>query len=235
MLQPEQNPPNREDAPPVIVPEVRPPIMARAAPPTAPTYVARPQEPSRWPGAIGMVLIIVACFYLLGGVCGLMGPWLNEISVRFAPNAATEYAELNKRWQSWTLALAVMAIVLASVMLAAGIGVRGRRPWSIRLSRIWAAAQMALAIANAVVNQFVVSDTMKVMMLDASRRSSPIPGAFATGMQVGSKFTLVIGLAWGLALPVFVLIWLSRKRIRAEVAAWNDAASAGGERELPRV
>jgi len=52
--------------------------------------------------------------------------------------------------------------------------------------------------------------------------SGGIPMPFGGGFyDVMIVVTLVFGLAWGWALPVFLLIWLSRGKIKNDVAGWT--------------
>ena len=45
---------------------------------------------------------------------------------------------------------------------------------------------------------------------------------------IGDAFA-VIGVLWGLALPIFLIVWFSRGKIANETATWSDADDA-----LPR-
>ncbi len=38
---------------------------------------------------------------------------------------------------------------------------------------------------------------------------------------IGGAATLVVGLLWGSALPVFMLIWLGPPKIRADLSGWR--------------
>ncbi len=199
--------------------------------------MARPQELSRWPSSIGMVFIVFACLNLAGGVCGLMSPWFNQLAMQAAQNDASGavYLEVTKKWQAWTIALAIASMALASVMLAVGVGLRSRRGWSIRLGRAWAVFQIAFAIGQSVVNNAVISDTVQAVVRDMAKSPRPVPPVVATGMQFSSKISLVLGVAWTMVLPVFLLVWLMRASIRAEVSTWTSSAADGGGRALPPV
>jgi len=227
MSQPGTNPPNPEDAPPVIVP------TARAAPPTTPMRVAAMPELSRWPRSVGIVLIVFAGLQFLGGICGALSPLFNRLAVQVTPPSMGKIDDVAVRWQGWNVGLSACSIALASMQMAAGIGMLSRRRWSIGLARGWAVAQIVLGIGQSIIQNRVMNETVSAVVSQASQGTRPMPGAVATGLAVASKFGLVFGVAWALALPVFLLIWLMRGSIRAEVATWGGTESGGGGRALP--
>ena len=216
-------------APPVWPITARP-VAARAAPPTEPmaTVAARIDRP-RWPNALGIVCICFGVLHLFGGICGLASPLWSGVMRSAVPAGEDAWLEISRRWQVWTLPLAGAATVLASMLLAIGIGLLSCRPWSVRLVRMWAPTRILLAIIEAVVQYCVAEETMKAAAAEFARKAASIPPNVAAGATIGAKIGaqigLVFGLAWGLAFPIFMLIWLSRRTVRSEIATWAQ----GGE------
>ncbi len=236
MSQAGTGPSNPGEAPPVIAPAARAPVLARAAPPTMPMRSAAPQPVgARWPRVLGIVMIVFAIFNLLGGICSTASPLWSGIVETNSPTTAPAFVGVTKRWEVWTVPLGIVSVVLSGMMLAVGIGLMSRRRWSIGLGRAWAVVDIVVTIVQIAVQYAFQNELVGAMIAEASRGSSPMPGVMATGMRLGANFGLVFGIAWGLALPVFLLVWLMRASIRAEVATWTEPPAAGGERALPPV
>jgi len=53
-------------------------------------------------------------------------------------------------------------------------------------------------------------------------------GVFGTVMAIIGPMILVFAIVWGWALPIFMLIWFSRRKIKAEIAQWGQPTSALG-------
>ena len=71
-------------------------------------------------------------------------------------------------------------------------------------------------------------DAMQRMLEEDPNTAAAIPGFFGTFMAILGPLTLVLGIVWGWALPIFMLIWFSRRKIKAEIAQWGQPASAVG-------
>jgi hypothetical protein len=92
-----------------------------------------------------------------------------------------------------------------------------RRAVARTLCMSWAGIKIIFAIVNTIVS---------FMMQPGQIQSAPPQGAAAitTSMQTMEGpiviFFQLINLAWALALPVFMLIWFNRTKIKDEVATW---------------
>jgi hypothetical protein len=45
--------------------------------------------------------------------------------------------------------------------------------------------------------------------------------AFESAFKIGIVFSFIFGVAWGWALPIVILVWFARRRIRDEMATWG--------------
>jgi len=108
-----------------------------------------------------------------------------------------------------------LALVAAVLLLVLGIGLVKRRAWSAKLAPIWAIIKIAVAMVGGFVAYRVAQGQLDGVYNDPDM----------AGVSVGVADTMVvaivgIGVLWALVLPVFMLIWLSRARIKEEVSKW---------------
>ena len=61
----------------------------------------------------------------------------------------------------------------------------------------------------------------KQAMQTAMQQSSTMPAMTAGVTQGTAAFGVCLGLVWGWAFPVFMLIWFGRGRIKEDVAEWS--------------
>jgi hypothetical protein len=102
-------------------------------------------------------------------------------------------------------------------MLAIGIGLLRRRPWSVRVGVVWAVVDIALTI---VCSAYSTWEQIGVLGNQLGGMIVPSGITWAGGGCLFGCSVLV-----GCAFPAFFLIWFSRRTIKDEVATWVQAAS----------
>ena len=105
----------------------------------------------------------------------------------------------------------LLSVVAGAALLVAGVGLMMRRPWSVTLTKVWAIAKMIIVTVGAILGSVIMQETM----MDADPTMASTSGAGARVM-----IFVVVGIAWGWTLPVIALVWMSRARIKSEVAQW---------------
>ncbi len=71
-------------------------------------------------------------------------------------------------------------------------------------------------------------EAMQRMLEEDPNTAGMMPGFFGTLMAIIGPVIFVFAIVWGWALPIFMLIWFSRRKIKAEIAQWGRPASALG-------
>ena len=190
------------------------PFLSPAPPPDA---ALGGEGPKSWPLIIGVIAIVFGSFAALGG-CGnivstlfftdLMGELMEG-----TPQGAIVLEQL-ETYKPLIVGLGVAVMVLALWLLVAGIGMIRRARWSVPAALTWSIAKMILVVANGVISYQMQQAQMKAF--------ADVPDAmdmqpFGPGMNA---FFILLSIAWGWALPVFVLVWFSRPAVRQEVATW---------------
>lgn len=191
-------------------------------PPTQPGEMYLPQQPSAWPKVIGIIAIVLGALGVLGGCMGLASTLFVDTfkgvledmmpSGQPSPLEPLEAVYEHKGWMIVTQFLTMGAAVL---LLFVGIGLLKRAAWSARAAMYWAVIKMAVVVPGAVL-AYMANKAQLATMAEQG-------GGFVGSGLVEAIGAASIGLSvvWGWALPVFVLIWFSRAKIKAEVAGWS--------------
>lgn len=203
----------REGEPPTQMP---PPLT----PPIQPGPLARPAGYSPysspipvWPTVIGILAIVLGSLGLLGGIWGAVSPLvMKTLFQNMAVDPNMPY--FSEKWTQWTIMSSVVSSAVAVVLIVAGAGMLKRTAWSPRVARIWAVIKMVFVIVNVVLAFQIQQSTMETIAQTGGPRTVvnvsflTIPGIF-------------VGLVWGWALPVFLLIWFGRASMKEQVSKWT--------------
>jgi hypothetical protein len=188
----------------------------------APGFVSPPMQPgipmmaapqSKWPTVIGIIAIIWAAFGLLGGVCGLGGMFM----ARSMPTNFPGAPGMSMGVSPMMLPGFFIGLILKACLLALGIGLLKRRFWAPQWVRIWAVVEMLGSVIGLVLGYLAQQHQFAAMARQPGMQQ--MPPAFFEGMAV---FSVGCGLLVAWALPVFMLIWFSRDKIKEEVATWES-------------
>lgn len=193
--------------------ETAPPIPP--APPTQPELIPV-AKPSSWPTAIGAICLVLAGFGLLCNVMTIGGQFATGMLTAFSlPGQAAALGEIQEKWQAWNISVAVTTILAAFLLLAGGIGLLGRKQWSVRACAIWSVIKIIITVAVSGVGYFAQSDQFELLT-----QNDPNAAAMRGFFAVIPVLSVLFGLLWGCAYPTFLLIWFSRAKIKQEVAGW---------------
>ena len=125
----------------------------------------------------------------------------------------------------------VISFALAATLLAAGIGMVLRKLWSRKTVLIWSGTKIAFVVANSLLSYMVQKakfEEMQEMMANDPNAAAAM-SVFGQIMMWMGMFFIVIWIIWGWALPVFTLIWFSRKKIRGEVTSWGEPSQTAAQ------
>lgn len=192
------------------------------APPTDPDVLDLPPEPKSWPKVIGILSIIWASIGLLCAGCGvgLMPVWrgMIEDQLKGAPPPPSMV------FGTVDYALMAVGVALTFVLLAAGIATVMRKPAGRALHLAYGALSLPLLAAN-IWNAMQKSAAMAQWAKDYP--DNPIAQSQASGGQMGELIGYAFMLCFGLAWPLFCLVWFGLvKRSTAEMTAGLDNPAA---------
>jgi hypothetical protein len=162
------------------------------------------------------------CYHLrrrrsIGIDLGLLAPLLNDKLMEILP--AEDRAALESQPDPTALmnALTVLQLALGVVLIVAGAKLIARRVSGPRLARTWASIKAVIVVVLAIVTYPAAKQAAEQAAKIQNQQS--LPQSMQDTIII---FGLIIGLIWSLALPVFMLIWFSRGKIKHEVAEWSD-------------
>ncbi len=207
------------------------PPMPPPTPMTPPTDAAISPKPSSWPMVIGVIAIILGSLATLQGCMGLGWPALAGLFTSALPEEQAGMMDATKSLTPLMMISAGLTMAIAIVLLIGGIGLTKRNPRSPKTCKIWAGLKMVLVVYGSIVGYLVQQAQMEAMqrMLEEDPNApAAIVGFFGTLMAIIGPVILVFAIVWGWALPIFMLIWFSRRKIKAEVAQWGRPANAPG-------
>ena len=202
----------------IVIPSAQP-----VAPPTQPGTIVAPQRPANWPKVIGTIAIVLGSGGIFVGLWGAASPfgmrlfeWAMEQS---QPSAVVDrQVAAMQAWLPWTVGSSLLAVAIATLLLFGGIRLNKRKSSSMRLLKFWAVMQIPVVVIVTIAEMLMQERLFEIMGQSPGGIPMPFGGGFADLMLVVG---LVFGLAWGWALPVFLLIWLTRGKIKNEVAGWT--------------
>ena len=208
------------------------PPMPPPTPSVPPTDAgAIPPRKSSWPMVIGIIAIILGSLGTLQGCMGLGWPALAGLFTSALPEEQAGMMDATKALTPLMMISAGLTMLIAIVLLIGGIGLTKRSPRSPKTCRIWAGLKMLLVVYTSTVTFLSTQAQMEAMqrMLEEDPNApAAMAGFFGTLMAIIGPVIFVFAIVWGWALPIFMLIWFSRRKIKAEVAHWGQPASALG-------
>lgn len=174
-----------------------------------------------WPTVIGIIAIVFGACGILGGILGMLGPAINKVMIEVLPADQAGSFEAQTKYQWWLAGLSLLATFIALWLLLGGIGVLKKRPAGAGKIKIWAIIKIVFVIV--MVGCQVVIQRHMFDQMQAQQAGQALPSIF-NFTDIIVFLSLGFGLLWGLALPVFMLIWFGRRTIKDEVQTWDTAS-----------
>jgi len=194
-----------------------------AALPTATDALGQPKTKSTWPMVVGVIAIVLGGFGALANGIGTITVFLTDVItdlMQQAPSAQSqmEAFRATEPFKYWSAGASCFATILSIVLLVAGILLIKRRASVARLYVIWSVLRIISVIVGTSIGYISLQHQFEAMANDPNASSPPMAG-LAEDFAIAEVF---IGSLWGWALPIFLLIWFSRSKIKSEVAEWGE-------------
>jgi hypothetical protein len=194
--------------------------------PYTPPSLHSPTPPvprSSWPTPLGIVAMIF-------GGCAAIISVVNAVVVHSGmQKMLLEKQPATKEFLEDNALMAKVLVpggqcVLGIACFLGGLFLLQRKPFGRTLSLGWAAAKVAFAAA---ITPFIHAQT-KASMVDAAEivksamKGSPEAADVPQLTQAVELITPIFSFFWAAAFPLFLGIWLNRRKIRTEVASWSQ-------------
>lgn len=185
------------------------------APPIQPGTIAAPARLSNWPSVVGTIAIVLGA----GGI--LLNVWtgLAPLLIRwFQPFMLPGQVQAMNDWLTWTLATTLVAAALAVLLFIGGIRLVRRSQSAPGILRVWAVLRMLGGLFATIVAALAQQAQFQAIQSSSSAVALPMGSSLGHLMLF---LGLAFGLAWAWAMPVFVLVWFARGKIKSDVAGWS--------------
>jgi hypothetical protein len=184
------------------------------APPTDWTGNAPLKRETVWPTVLAVLSFVCGGLWLFfSGCTATLTPFYEFMASMFEDagleDEAADMRQMADLWWLWLIQGAI-GIALSILLIAAGVGLIKRTYRGVRLARIWAVL---------VILQLLVMTPLSVYFSEFHGKEQR-DDALETEVVLAVIGAVLGALVW-LILPVFMLIWLGRERIRHEIATWS--------------
>lgn len=195
------------------------------APPVEYHPVPRVEGPSTWPTGFGVFSIVYGVVGMLTTIFGLLMTLFSEAYWNALMGVDVAVPSLLR---VTTVILSVPLLALGVLLLAGAIGLVRRRRRSVTLIKSWVAARIVFAFLTLLSTPIVAQAQLDYQeaiyeALDerAAQRGEAPPPRWGAGSTTSAYVWAGIGALVVCVYPFVLGFWLSRPRIRDEVAAWR--------------
>lgn len=195
----------------------------QATPPPLASAPATASSTTSWTKIIGIIAIIFGAGGLLQGLFTPFSLMMVKPQMQSFVEQGVDQAKVDdylSQLAQASYAGAVAYSVLGILLLTGGILILRRRKTGSPLLQLWAVLKILIGGVLIYKNSSLTGMQMNLML------SSETLGGAQEAQMVGSiaSYAVWIGLAFGFiwlcVLPVFLLIWLNRSKIKAEISTW---------------
>lgn len=176
------------------------PVTMPDLPPAAPTVI---------PKVFGIIHI---CYAVLGGL-GALASVVSMMVLRQLANGGGEFETLQPmldamvEMETYMYCDMAVKLILAMMLLVAGIGLLKRRRWSLKLSVGWAVARVVAAVGMMVWGLQVTARFQEQLVGTQDAQEVQI-------QQISQGVGNVLGIVFVCVYPVVTLIFLSKKKVK---------------------
>jgi hypothetical protein len=195
------------------------------------TSTPPPIDPSDLPGPKRSWNRTIGGIALIFGILGLLGALIAPVSLTFtkimmktfeeqgadSADVADYIEKLSSLSMMSTIGLAILGIMLA----VGGIFLMKTKRLGSPLLKIWAVLKIVFGIFVNYKNYGLTQQQMKIQ--------TSVGGMDPTAAEMTESITniavlvgMIFGTLWVIALPVFLLIWLNRSKIKTDISAWES-------------
>lgn len=189
-------------------------------PPVDPAQI--PVKGKTWPKTLGIITIIFGSLGFLGALTGPLFIPITKNSMQpfveqGADADAVEQYMADLTSLSWTGA--GIGTLLGSLLLVGGILLVRRKRTASALLQAWAVLKILGGGYIQFRNLALQKTQMSIMFSgkEFAGEGAEIAGSITS---VATTVGLVFGLLWLAALPVFLIIWFNRARVKEDMEAW---------------
>ncbi|MDF1739282.1 MAG: hypothetical protein P1U86_08990 [Verrucomicrobiales bacterium] len=175
---------------------------------------------SKWPTALGVIAIIFGIGGILQAVIAPFSAAMTKSSMQVFVDQGADQAQVDDflvKLQSNSYLSGGICLVLGVILLVGGIMVLKRKPVSSVTLQAWAVLKI-LGGGFMIFKSMAIQKTQMEIMFTATGGSEAEMIGNIT--KYAMWFGLGFGFLWLIALPVFILIWFNREKIKTQMGEW---------------
>ncbi len=180
-----------------------------AAPPVQPDGGAVQQVRPTWPMAIGIISIIIAAFGILGSIWGIVAPLV------LTPFFKETFPEQTTAELIIMIVMPAAGLVLAIWLMSAAIRLVRYTP----NARVWLINWSIIKIIYVVLSSMMIY-YIQMKSFETMSQNTQGPGPPDIFFQVMPAISACMNLVWGMVLPGFLLIFLTRTSVIRQCEQW---------------
>jgi hypothetical protein len=181
------------------------------------------EPPRSWPTVIGVFGIIFASLAILGGICGVISPFMGSFFSGMVPEEQRDQMVAQMRLSApYPLLQAgyqLVELVISIVLLVGSISLLRRSPGAPKLLRGYAWSDLVANLLGAGLTTLIGLSQIEQIKADPSLAGMAGPLAGQGMIVFGIVMFLLAGI-W----PVFLLLWFARSKVKEHVAGWGDTS-----------
>lgn len=200
--------------------------MTENTPPTPPPIQTPPGSGTtvaKWPKVLGIILLI---FGVLGLGQGIIAPF----SFYLTKNQMQQFVKMGadqdrvddylSQLKSLSLMSGVAYALISILLISGAILMLKRRRICSPLLQTWAVLKILVG-GYTVFRQIGLSTLqMSIMMLNDKKMGGKEAEMMESIVGYSMKIGMVIGMIWLCALPIFVIVWMNRAKVRDQMETW---------------
>lgn len=187
-----------------------PPPPPSLTPPTV--QGALPVPRPKWPTVIGVIGLILGVLGVLGAVWGALAPFIVPALFGADSQIVTNSPALHGPWMPFAVAANLYGLGVSVMLIIGAMLLLRWRPSAVTAFRLWAVNSLIATVMG-----FAIAIGSALPQLEQAQAQMGGGSAFMMPMMV---VFMLFGFAMSAAMPVFVLIWFSRAKVKADVVRW---------------
>ncbi len=210
------------------------------APPVVAGELGGLEEPAKWPTVLGWFSIVLGGLGILKNGCGafsnLVTGGAGMTSLFSGGGKSPQAAQIEQAmaglgpWIMLIGGLNVISMFISVLLLVAGIQLVSRKRSSVGLHKAWSWVRIAMVVLETGAGLVVQSAMVSAVMSSLPQGSGgPPPAAVSTMIMVFTVAGTCFGVLLALAYPVVVLVVLSKRWAKEEVARWEGGGGVKAE------
>ena len=175
---------------------------------------------SKWPTSLGIVAIIFGIGGILQAVIAPFSAAMTKGSMQVFVEQGADQAKVDDllvKLQSNSYLSGGLYLVLGVLLLIGGIMLLKRKPVSSVTLQAWAVLKILGGGFMIFKSMALQKSHMEIMFTATGGSEAEMIGNIT---QYAMWFGLAFGFLWLIALPVFILIWFNREKIKTQMSNW---------------